>query len=79
MTLLQFHQFRTPLPAKPDLPSWMKMSCKLVKAMGVVLTQPLCSPRNFRAIFWHCSRIPPSWCVWRVGKAGSGVNLEEGT
>ncbi|XP_055434659.1 rho guanine nucleotide exchange factor 25 isoform X4 [Bubalus kerabau] len=27
MTLLQFHQFWTPLPAKPDLPSWMKMSC----------------------------------------------------
>ncbi|XP_032501850.1 rho guanine nucleotide exchange factor 25 isoform X6 [Phocoena sinus] len=27
MTLLQFYQFQTPLPAKPDLPSWMKMSC----------------------------------------------------
>ncbi|XP_066114932.1 rho guanine nucleotide exchange factor 25 isoform X3 [Saccopteryx bilineata] len=27
VTLLQFLQFQTPLPAKPDLPSWMKMSC----------------------------------------------------
>ncbi|XP_073863399.1 rho guanine nucleotide exchange factor 25 isoform X10 [Macaca fascicularis] len=27
MTLLQSLQLQTPLPAKPDLPSWMKMSC----------------------------------------------------
>nr|XP_019597809.1 PREDICTED: rho guanine nucleotide exchange factor 25 isoform X4 [Rhinolophus sinicus] len=27
VTLLQFHQFQTLLPARPDLPSWMKMNC----------------------------------------------------
>lgn len=47
--------------------------------MGVVLTQLLSSPRNFRAILLALLQNSSLLVCLEVGKAGSGVNLEEGT
>ncbi|XP_014315385.2 solute carrier family 26 member 10 [Myotis lucifugus] len=45
--------------------------------MGVVLTQLLSSPRNFRAILLALLQNSSLLVCLEVGKAGSGVNLEE--
>lgn len=41
-----------------------------MKTMEVVLTQLPIPQEASGQSFWHCSRILPSWCVWRKGGQG---------